>query len=75
METQIVTNPTVIPKFPQPYMAWKKKLLALEINQYIRVLGYWKQNTLRQACRRASINGRRFYIHRENGEIQLWRMQ
>lgn len=73
MET--VLNPASIPQFPKPYVKWKAALLKLEPNQYLRVTGEWKQNTLRQACRRASINGRRFYIHRENGEIQLWRMQ
>ena len=50
-------------------------LLALEPNQYIRVSGEWKENTLRQACLRSSINGRRYRLHKEGAEIQLWRMQ
>jgi hypothetical protein len=73
MET--VTNPTHIPAFPKPYAKWKPMLLALEVNQYIRVSGEWKENTLRQACLRSSINGRRYRLHKENGEVQIWRMQ
>ena len=73
MET--IINPTVIPKFPKPYAKWKAALLKLEPNQYLRVTGEWKDNTLRQACRRASIGGRRFCLLREGTEIQLWRVE
>lgn len=73
MET--ILNPTNIPNFPKPYQNWKSLLDPLQPNQYVKVSGEWKDNTLRQACRRASIGGRRYRLHKEGGEIQLWRLQ